>query len=317
MSEIKSIPHELIRIFARQGKSMPKHHDDAIAVDLLFYLQKLAQEEKLHVPALDMYLAKKYPRIDMGVQIINILRDKLDNSELEKPNVASMTDAEYVDICKNVFPSIVLETYPKPENAVDPYKNLFAAWTLEVGERIKEEIWYGSKKIRNIFNLIREYIFLNVNDWPEGAAHWFFVMWNGYLLTHEWSDRIAELEALLADERDYSKAQNTLLAKLSTRLEAKEASEEGQYLTITDAVRKVLEAEYGRTVQKTALNTMVVRIFRKIGDATFIQTRANGPKYYRYEDVVPLFICDSEVKMTEDRLRAQLIDVATPKSRIR
>ena len=33
MSEIKSIPHELIRIFARQGKSMPRHHDDAIAVD--------------------------------------------------------------------------------------------------------------------------------------------------------------------------------------------------------------------------------------------------------------------------------------------
>ena len=128
MSEINSIPHELIRIFARQGKSMPKHHDDAIAVDLAFlFCKNWHRRKKSMFPPLTSYLARKYPRIDMGVQIINILRDKLDNSELEKPNVASILQTRNTLIFAKVFPSIVLETYPKPENAVDPYKNLFAA----------------------------------------------------------------------------------------------------------------------------------------------------------------------------------------------
>ena len=63
MTEITSIPTELIKIFANAG-NLPRRYDDVIALELLKYLQKLARSEKLATPSLDLYLAGKYPAMD-------------------------------------------------------------------------------------------------------------------------------------------------------------------------------------------------------------------------------------------------------------
>ena len=150
MTEITSIPTELIKIFANAG-NLPRRYDDAIALELLKYLQALARSEKLATPSLDLYLAGKYPAMDLGRHIVNILRDRLDAPELERPDVGQMSAEEYREVCANIFPRVVLDIYPTPSKTLDPYANLFPVWTLELKERVAEEVWCSSEKFRNTF----------------------------------------------------------------------------------------------------------------------------------------------------------------------
>lgn len=315
MPEITSIPTELIKIFANAGNP-PRRYDDAIALELLKYLQSLASAEKLATPSLDLYLAGKYPAMDLGRHIINVLRDRLDAPELEKPDVGQMSAEEYREACANIFPRVVLDIYPTPSETLDPYANLFPVWTLELKEKVAEEVWYGSEKLRNTFFMIREYIFLCANNWPEGSAYWFFTMWNGYLLNHQWSDRIAELEAALQEERDYSHAADVMLAKQSQRIAALHAAAEEHYITLTDAAKRALEVEFGRHYEEKDLKALTMRLSRQLEGVESLQPRKRRHKYFRVDDVLNALENDPEIKATAEQLRIQILDAGVPRSEI-
>ena len=315
MTEITSIPTELIKIFANAG-NLPRRYDDAIALELLKYLQSLARSEKLATPSLDLYLAGKYPAMDLGHHIVNILRDRLDAPELERPDVGKMSAEEYREVCANIFPRVVLDIYPTPSKTLDPYANLFPVWTLELKERVAEEVWYGSETLRNTFFMIREYIFLCANNWPEGLAHWFFIMWNGYLLNHQWSDRIAELEAALRDERDYSHAADIMLAKQSKRIAALHAAAEEHYITLTGAAKRALEVEFGRHYDPKDLKALTMRLTRQLEGVESIQLHERRPRFFRVEDVLNALENDPEIKATMEQLRIQILDAGVPRSEI-
>ena len=315
MTEITSIPTELIKIFANAG-NLPRRYDDAIALELLKYLQALARSEKLATPSLDLYLAGKYPAMDLGRHIVNILRDRLDAPELERPDVGQMSAEEYREVCANIFPRVVLDIYPTPSKTLDPYANLFPVWTLELKERVAEEVWCSSEKFRNTFFMIREYIFLCVNNWPEGLAHWFLIMWNGYLLNHQWSDRIAELETALQEERDYSHAAEIMLAQQSKRIvELRKAGEE-HYITLTDAAKRALEVEFGRHYDSKDLKALTMRLSRQLEGVESLQPRKRRHKYFRVDDVLNVLENDPEIKATAEQLRIQILDAGVPRSEI-
>lgn len=315
MTEITSIPTELIKIFANAG-NLPRRYDDAIALELLKYLQSLARSEKLATPSLDLYLAGKYPAMDLGRHIVNILRDRLDAPELERPDVGQMSAEEYREVCANIFPRVVLDIYPTPSKTLDPYANLFPVWTLELKERVAEEVWCSSEKFRNTFFMIREYIFLCVNNWPDGLAHWFLIMWNGYLLNHQWSDRIAELETALQEERDYSHAAEIMLAQQSKRIvELRKAGEE-HYITLTDAAKRALEVEFGRHYDSKDLKALTVRLSRQLEGVESLQPRKRRHKYFRVDDVLNVLENDPEIKATAEQLRIQILDAGVPRSEI-
>ena len=315
MTEITSMPTELIKIFANAG-NLPRRYDDAIALELLKYLQALARSEKLATPSLDLYLAGKYPAMDLGRHIVNILRDRLDAPELERPDVGQMSAEEYREVCANIFPRVVLDIYPTPSKTLDPYANLFPVWTLELKERVAEEVWCSSEKFRNTFFMIREYIFLCVNNWPEGLAHWFLIMWNGYLLNHQWSDRIAELETALQEERDYSHAAEIMLAQQSKRIvELRKAGEE-HYITLTDAAKRALEVEFGRHYDSKDLKALTMRLSRQLEGVESLQPRKRRHKYFRVDDVLNVLKNDPEIKATMEQLRIQILDAGVPRSEI-
>jgi hypothetical protein len=68
MLEITSIAADLMKIFA-QRRYTTHRYDDTTAIELLKYLQTLAQAEKVPTPKLDQYLAGEYPPVHMGCHI--------------------------------------------------------------------------------------------------------------------------------------------------------------------------------------------------------------------------------------------------------
>ena len=164
--------------------------------------------------------------------------------------------------------------------------------------------------------MIREYIFLCANNWPEGSAYWFFTMWNGYLLNHQWSDRIAELEAALQEERDYSHAADVMLAKQSQRIAALHAAAEEHYITLTDAAKRALEVEFGRHYEEKDLKALTMRLARQLEGVESLQPRKRRHKYFRVDDVLKALENDPEIKATAEQLRIQILDAGVPRSEI-
>jgi hypothetical protein len=314
MPKTTSIPTDLIRIIAEAGSHLPRQYDDHIAVALLKYLQAQAAEAKLAIPSLDLYFSGKYPAIDLGQHIVNALHNA--HPELQKPDVRRMTEEEYREVCGSIFPPVVLKFYPAPSDYLDPYRNLFPLWILELGKKVAEEVKCCSAAVRLAFGMVRDYIFLCANNWPEGLAHWFFIMWNGYLLNHQWFDRIAELETTLQEERDYSRAAEIMLAQQSKRIvELRKAGEE-HYITLTDAAKRALEVEFGRLYEEKDLKALTMRLARQLEGVESIQPRKRRHRYFRVEDVLNALENDPEIKATAEQLRIQILDAGVPRSEI-
>ena len=219
MLEITSIAADLMKIFARRHYNSDRY-DDTTAIELLKYLQTLAHAEKVPTPKLDQYLAGEYPPVDMGWHIDDILRNRCGMEYEGFTDVSTMPLDQYQDICKNIFPEIILKIFPEPVAKLDPYINLLPVWELELYEKVSDEVWYGSDELRNVFALVRDYIYLCVHDWALHTAELFFTSWNEYLLTQKWPDRIAELESELQDALEYNRTADLMLEMQSRRMNA-------------------------------------------------------------------------------------------------
>ncbi|MBO5306807.1 MAG: hypothetical protein J6C40_02270 [Lentisphaeria bacterium] len=184
MLEITSIAADLMKIFA-QRRYTTHRYDNSTAIELLKYLQTLAHAENVPTPKLDQYLAGEYPPLHMGCHIANTLCNQCGMEDVEVPDMTTMPLEEYQDICKNIFPEVILKIFPEPMEKLDPYINLLPIWELELYEKVSDEVWYGSDELRNTFALIRDYIYLCVNDWALSIAEQFFTSWNKDLLTQK------------------------------------------------------------------------------------------------------------------------------------
>ena len=314
MPKTTSIPTDLIRIIAEVGSRLPRQYDDHIAVALLKYLKAQAAEAKQAIPSLDLYFSGKYPAIDLGLHIVNALHNT--HPELQKPDIGHMTEEEYREVCGSVFPPVVLKFYPAPSDYLDPYRNLFPLWILELGKKVAEEVKCCPAAVRLAFGMVRDYIFLCANDWPGNTSHWFFIMWNVYLLSRKWPERIAELEAALRDERDYNHAAEIMLAQQSKRIvELRKAGEE-HYITLTDAAKRALEVEFGRHHNQKDLGALTMRLARQLEGVESLQPRKRRHRYFRVEDVLNALESDPEIKATMEQLRIQILDAGVPRSEI-
>ena len=85
MLEITSIAADLMKIFAQRKYNLHRY-DDTTAIELLKYLQTLAQAEKVPTPKLDQYLAGEYPPVHMGYHIANILCNQCGMEDVEIPS---------------------------------------------------------------------------------------------------------------------------------------------------------------------------------------------------------------------------------------
>ena len=315
MLEITSIAADLMRIFA-QRKYNANRYDDTTAIELLKYLQTLAQAEKVPTPKLDQYLAGEYPPVDMGWHIDDILRNRCGMEYEGFTDVSTIPLDQYQDICKNIFPEIILKIFPEPVAKLAPYVNLLPIWELELYKKVSDEVWYGSDELRNVFALVRDYIHLCVNDWALSIAKLFFTSWNEYLLTQKWPDRIAELESELQDAQEYNRTADLMLELQSRRMNALRSAAEEHYITLTDAARRVLTVEFDHNPCDKDVRALAMWLSRQLENAESIQLQPKRPRYFRCEDVLNAFEKHSDIKMTAEQMRIQILDAGTPKSKI-
>lgn len=306
----ESVSARLISIFAERGKPLPRHGDDSAAVELLRFLYQLAAKESLKVPTLELYFSRRYPEIDLRGRIRHILCNR---KNLPCKNISDLTEcsgAEYKELCLNLFPRIVHETWPVPANTVDPYRNLFASWVVELEDKIRKEVWCGSVEIRKVGRIVRDYMDLGIYSWPESLAVWFFKTWNEFLLTDEWP-----YEKKFVELQDYSNALEIVNAHQAKRILELERNVEVRYINLTAAARVLLTAVYGNTEVKTETNTLAKRIKRK---CTILQPipGKQGANFYLLQEVLPIFCAEKELRLTEDRIRGLLTDVSVSESEI-
>ena len=315
MPEITSVAADLMKIFA-QRKYNTHRYDDTTAIELLKYLQTLAHAEKVPTPKLDQYLAGEYPPVDMGWHIDDILRNRCGMEYEGFTDVSAIPLDQYQDICKNIFPEIILKIFPEPVAKLDPYINLLPIWELELYRKVSDEVWYGSDELRGTFALIRDYIYLCVHDWELHTAELFFTSWNEYLLTQKWPDRIAELESELQDAQEYNRTADLMLEMQSRRMNALRSAAEEHYITLTDAARRVLTVEFDHNPCDKDVRALAMWLSRQLENAESIQLQPKRPRYFRCEDVLTAFEKHSDIKMTAEQMRIQILDAGTSKSKI-
>ena len=315
MLEITSIAADLMRIFAQRNYSSDRY-DDTTAIELLKYLQTLAHAEKVPTPKLDQYLAGEYPPVNIGCHIANILCNQCGMEDVEIPDMNTMPLEEYRDICKNIFPEVILKIFPEPIAKLDPYVNLLPIWELELYEKVSDEVWYGSDELRNVFALVRDYIYLCVYDWYCCIAERFFASWNKYLLTQKWPDRIAELESELQDALEYNRTADLMLEMQSRRMNVLRRAAEEHYITLTDAARRVLTVEFNHNPCDKDVRALAMRLSRQLENAESIQLQKNRQRYFLCEDVLTALEEHSDIKTTAEQMRIQILDAGTPKSKI-
>ena len=315
MLQITSIAADLMRIFARRHYNSDRY-DDTTAIELLKYLQTLAHAEKVPTPKLDQYLAGEYPPVHIGCHIANTLCNQCGMEDVEIPDMTTMSLEEYQDICKNIFPEVILKIFPEPVAKLDPYVNLLPIWELELYKKVSDEVWYGSDELRNVFALVRDYISLCVYDWYCCIAERFFASWNEYLLTQKWPDRIAELETELQDALEYNRTADLMLEMQSRRMNALRSAAEEHYITLTDAARRVLTVEFNHNPCDKDVRALAMWLSRQLENAESIQLQPKRPRYFRCEDVLNAFEKHSDIKMTAEQMRIQILDAGTPKSKI-
>ena len=315
MLEITSIAADLMRIFAQRHYSNDRYNDTT-AIELLKYLQTLAHAEKVPTPKLDQYLAGEYPPVHIGCHIANTLCNQCGMEDVEIPDMTTMSLEEYQDICKNIFPEVILKIFPEPVAKLDPYINLLPIWELELYEKVSDEVWYGSDELRNVFALVRDYISLCVYDWYCCIAERFFASWNEYLLTQKWPDRIAELETELQDALEYNRTADLMLEMQSRRMNALRSAAEEHYITLTDAARRVLTVEFNHNPCDKDVRALAMWLSRQLENAESIQLQPKRPRYFRCEDVLNAFEKHSDIKMTAEQMRIQILDAGVPRSKI-
>ena len=315
MLQITSIAADLMRIFARRHYHSDRY-DDTTAIELLKYLQTLAHAEKVPTPKLDQYLAGEYPPVHIGCHIANTLCNQCGMEDVEIPDMTAMPLEEYQDIGKNIFPEVILKIFPEPVAKLDPYVNLLPIWELELYEKVSDEVWYGSDELRNVFALVRDYIYLCVYDWSCCIAERFFASWNEYLLTQKWPDRIAELESELQDALEYNRTADLMLEMQSRRMNALRSAAEEHYITLTDAARRVLTVEFNHNPCDKDVRALAMRLSRQLENAESIQLQKNRQRYFLCEDVLTALEEHSDIKTTAEQLRIQILDAGTPKSKI-
>jgi len=187
---------------------------------------------------------------------------------------------------------------------------------LELYRKVSDEVWYGSDELRNVFALIRDYIHLCVNDWSLHMAELFFTSWNEYLLTQKWPDRIAELESELQDAQEYNRTADLMLELQSRRMNALRSAAEEHYITLTDAARRVLTVEFDHNPCDKDVRALAMWLSRQLENAESIELQLKRPRYFRCEDVLNAFEKHSDIKMTAEQMRIQILDAGTPKSKI-
>ena len=315
MLQITSIAADLMRIFARRHYNSDRY-DDTTAIELLKYLQTLAHAEKVPTPKLDQYLAGEYPPVHIGCHIANTLCNQCGMEDVEIPDMTTMSLEEYQDICKNIFPEVILKIFPEPVAKLDPYVNLLPIWEWELYKKVSDEVWYGSDELRNVFALVRDYISLCVYDWYCCIAERFFASWNEYLLTQKWPDRIAELETELQDALEYNRTADLMLEMQSRRMNALRSAAEEHYITLTDAARRVLTVEFNHNPCDKDVRALAMWLSRQLENAESIQLQPKRPRYFRCEDVLNAFEKHSDIKMTAEQMRIQILDAGVPRSKI-
>ena len=316
MLEITSIAADLMKIFARRHYNSDRY-DDTTAIELLKYLQTLAQAEKVPTPKLDQYLAGEYPPVDMGWHIDDILRNRCGMEYEGFTDVSAIPLDQYQDICKNIFPEIILKIFPEPVAKLDPYINLLPIWELELYRKVSDEVWYGSDELRGTFALIRDYIYLCVHDWELHTAELFFTSWNEYLLTQKWPDRIAELESELQDAQEYNRTADLMLEMQSRRMNALRSAAEEHYITLTDAARRVLTVEFDHNPCDKDVRALAMWLSRQLENADSIQLQDKRSRYFRCEDVLTALEHHTNIRLTAEQLRIQILDAGIPRSKIR
>ena len=316
MPEITSVAADLMKIFA-QREYNSKWYDDTNAIELLKYLQTLAHAENVPTPKLDQYLAGEYPPVNMKCHIVDTLCNQCGMENVEESlDMTTISLEEYQEICKNIFPDIILRIFPEPVVKLDPYINLLPIWWLELYRKVSDEVWYGSDELRGTFALIRDYIYLCVHDWELHTAELFFTSWNEYLLTQKWPDRIAELESELQDAQEYNRTADLMLELQSRRMNALRCAAEEHYITLTDAARRVLTVEFNHNPCDKDVRALAMWLSRQLENAESIQLQPKRPRYFRCEDVLNTFEKHSDIKMTAEQMRIQILDAGTPKSKI-
>lgn len=316
MPEITSVAADLMKIFA-QRKYNTHRYDDTTAIELLKYLQTLAHAEKVPTPKLDQYLAGEYPPVDMGWHIDDILRNRCGMEYEGFTDVSAIPLDQYQDICKNIFPEIILKIFPEPVAKLDPYINLLPIWELELYRKVSDEVWYGSDELRGTFALIRDYIYLCVHDWELHTAELFFTSWNEYLLTQKWPDRIAELESELQDAQEYNRTADLMLEMQSRRMNALRSAAEEHYITLTDAARRVLTVEFDHNPCDKDVRALAMWLSRQLENADSIQLQDKRSRYFRCEDVLTALEHHTNIRLTAEQLRIQILDAGIPRSKIR
>lgn len=306
----ESVSARLISIFAERGKPLPRHGDDSVAIELLRFLYQLAAKESLNVPTLELYFSRRYPEINLRGRIQQILCNHKNLPYKNISDLAECSDAEYKELCLDLLPRIVYETWPVPADTVDPYRNLFASWAVELGDKIRKEIWCGSVEIRKVGRIVRDYMDMGVYSWPESLAVWFFKTWNEFLLTDEWP-----YEKEFAELQDYSNALEIVNAHQAKRILELKRNGEVRYINLTAAARVLMTAVYGNTEVKTETNTLAKRVKRKCATLQPIPGK-QGANFYLLQEVLPIFCAEKELRMTEDRIRGLLTDVSVLESAI-